>query len=181
MSDSLDLEVQVAGPGELDAFVALLEGAGGWLWRRGIRQWEPGSHHAQLPRLTRDLERGCVHLARIEGKLAAGVILDWERGPLWQDRPGDAGYVYKLAVARALAGRGVGLALLRHCESHTAQSGRQFVRLDCWSGNDRLRAYYADNGYVDCGEAEEHGARVARFEKRVLAKSHALESRGHRA
>ncbi len=181
MSAFPDLDVQVAGPGEIDAFVALLEEAGGWLWRRGIRQWEPGSHHAQLPRLTRDLGRGCVRLARIEGKQAAGVILDWERRALWKDRPGDAGYVYKLVVARALAGRGVGLALLRDCESHTARSGREFVRLDCWSGNDRLRAYYADNGYLDCGAAEDHGSRVARFEKRVLAKSHALESRGDRA
>ena len=50
MSDPLDLDVQVAGPGEIDAFVALLEEAGGWLWRRGIRQWEPGSHRAQFPR-----------------------------------------------------------------------------------------------------------------------------------
>jgi hypothetical protein len=144
MSDPLDLDVQVAGPDEIDAFVALLEEAGGGLWRRGIRQWEPGSQHAQLPRLTRDLGRGCVRLARIEGKRAAGVISTGSA-----DRSG--------------------------------RSGRQFVRLDCWSGNDRLRAYHADNGYVDCGEPEDHGSLVARFEKRMLANSRALESRGDRA
>lgn len=181
MSDSLDLDVQVAGPAELDAFVALLEEVGGWLWKRGIRQWEPGSQHAQLARLTRDLGRGCVRLARIEGRLAAGVILDWERGPLWKDRRGDAGYVYKLAVVRALAGRGVGLALLRDCESHTARNGRQFVRLDCWSGNDRLRAYYEYAGYVARGEAEEHGAIVSLYEKRVSGPGASLESDAPRA
>ena len=175
---SADLDIHVAAPDEIDAFVALLEEAGAWLWERGIRQWEPGSHDAQRPRLARDLERGCVRLVRLDGRVAAGVILDWAPGPVWKERPGEAGYVSKLAVARAFAGRRLGHALLRDCESATGGTGREFVRLDCWSGNDRLRAYYAERGYRDCGEAETHGFSVARFEKRLRR---ALESRADRA
>ncbi len=174
-------EIGVAHWRELEPFVDLLEEAGRWLWERGIRQWEPGSHRAQRSRLARDIERGAVRLARIGPKLAAGVILDWQRGPLWDGFDGhgferEAGYVYKLVVARSCAGRGVGAALLRHCEDETRLAGRLFVRLDCWSGNARLRAYYEDAGYTAKGEAEEHGAVVSLYEKRVSRYGPSLES-----
>ncbi len=174
-------EIAVARSRELEQFVDLLEEAGRWLWERGIRQWEPGSHRAQSPRLARDIERGAVRLARFGPRLAAGVILDWERGPLWDGLDGcgfegEAGYVYKLVVARACAGRGIGAALLRHCEDETRLAGRPFVRLDCWSGNRRLRAYYEDAGYTARGEAEEHGAVVSLYEKPVSSSGVSLES-----
>ncbi|MBW2282834.1 MAG: GNAT family N-acetyltransferase [Deltaproteobacteria bacterium] len=170
------LEISVARAGDLDAYVDLLEEAGSWLWEREIRQWEPGSHRAQRPRLARDVERGAVRLARAGAQLAGGVILDWERGPVWDGFEGEAGYVYKLVVARASAGRGVGARLLRHCEEETRQRGRRWVRLDCWSGNARLRAYYEDAGYAPRGQAREHGASVSLFEKPVSGPGGSLES-----
>ena len=174
------LEVAVAQSGELAQYVDLLEEAGSWLWQRGIRQWEPGSHRAQRPRLARDIERGAVRLVRIGTRLAAGVILDWQRSTqrstVWNGFEGEAGYLYKLVVARACAGRGVGAALLRHCEDETRLEGRPFVRLDCWSGNARLRAYYENAGYAARGQGEEHGAIVSLYEKRVRRRGAGLES-----
>ena len=167
------LNVKAAAPADLDEVVALLEEAGTWLWQRGIRQWEPGSHLAQRPRLVRDVDRGRLLVARIDAALAACVVLDPEPNPVWSDRPGAAAYVYKLAVSRAFAGRGLGREMLGDCESRTAESGLPLLRLDCWAGNSRLRAYYEHAGFISCGEADEHGARVARFEKDV---SSALES-----
>jgi len=170
------MEIRVAARADLDAYVDLLEEAGAWLWERGIRQWEPGSHRAQRRRLARDAARGCVRLAWIDGRLAGGVVLDPDTPALWSDRPEPAAYVYKLAVARAFAGRGVADALLDDCESAASAAGR--VRLDCWSGNARLRAYYAERGFCECGDAREHGSVVTRFEKRLRP---ALESARDRA
>jgi ribosomal protein S18 acetylase RimI-like enzyme len=63
----------------------------------------------------------------------------------------DAGYVHRLAVRRAYAGRGMGRALLEWAAAQTAGSGRVWLRLDCMADNRRLCHYYESLGFVQRG------------------------------
>ena len=60
--------------------------------------------------------------------------------------------MHSLVVARAAAGTGLGRGLLEHAERVVAASGRPLLRLDCWSGNTALLAWYAAEGFRRVGE-----------------------------
>ena len=117
--------------------------------------------------VARRVENGSIYLARVGGAPAGTVTLAWDDRIVWPDAPeGDAGYVHGLAVARAFAGRQIGLAILRWVEGYVAGLGKPFVRLDCNGDNPALRAYYVRAGYTHRGDVSV-GRLASRYEKRV--------------
>ena len=159
-------QVDAADEAALAAFVSVHEEAAAWLWERGIRQWLPGEFTAQA--LRRILDGGEVYLARRDGAAAGGFTLQWEDAAAWGAQPPDAGYLHALCVRRADAGRGLGAALLDYAGQRVAEAGREWLRLDCWAGNDVLRAYYERHGFSPCGvTTEDDGFEVALFKRAV--------------
>jgi GNAT superfamily N-acetyltransferase len=80
-----------------------------------------------------------------------------ELGPFkdqaWDDVPGEALYLYHLAVRRSVAGKGVATAMLEWAYNKAVSSGRH-LRLDCWAGNIHLRGYYLEAGFEHLGDIE---------------------------
>ena len=148
----------------LAAFVTVHEEAAMWLWERGIRQWRPGEFTVDaLHRLL--ASGGEVYLARRDGVPAGGFTLQWEDDDAWGQQAPDAGYLHALCVRRADAGTGLGAALLDYASQRVAAQGRVWLRLDCWAGNDVLRAYYERHGFSLRGVAEKHNYFVALYER----------------
>jgi ribosomal protein S18 acetylase RimI-like enzyme len=142
----------------LTAFVAIHEEAAAWLWEREIKQWRPGEY--TLATLRRELdERHEVYLARRDGVAAGGFTLQWDDIENWDnagEQPLVAGYLHALCVARAEAGRSLGVALLDSAGQRVVAHGRPWLRLDCWKGNATLRAYYEGQGFAYQGIGD-HG------------------------
>lgn len=162
------LEISLAGSADRDAIVSILEEASEWLLSRGIRQWLPGSFTPEL--IEGRIACGELYLGRVDGEPAGTYTLLWSDPEIWGEQPSNAGYVHSLAAIRAHAGRGLGRELLRHAEQIVAASGRQYLRLDCWSGSEKLREYYMRAGfrYVrDHGFEGDPGWAASLFEKRV--------------
>ncbi|MFJ3533793.1 GNAT family N-acetyltransferase [Streptomyces sp. NPDC090132] len=120
-----------------------------WLSALGSDQWA-------LPfpaeSIIRSIEAGEVYLIReAHGTDAAATItLDTEADPLlWTEteRAQPAFYVHKLTVDRQYAGRGLGTRLLDWAGDRAAQRGATWLRLDAWTTNARLQAYYRANGF----------------------------------
>jgi GNAT superfamily N-acetyltransferase len=149
----------------LPVFIELLEEAGSWLWDRGIHQWEPGSQRALEPYLRWLAESGSLVLAHHESRLAAGAILASAETPEWSARPGRAIYLHKLAVARFAAGQRLGQVVLARCEQEVVRAGFDRLRLDCWDGNAKLRAYYRSADFQELEAVPSHGYLVRLFEK----------------
>jgi ribosomal protein S18 acetylase RimI-like enzyme len=87
--------------------------------------------------------------------------------------PEDGLYLHSLAVRRSVAGHGVAEMLLAWARVATAARGRLELRLDCWAGNERLRRYYAEQGFHYRGDVtvtSEDGRTYAcsRFAKRAI-------------
>jgi ribosomal protein S18 acetylase RimI-like enzyme len=160
-----ELVITRATPADVDALTAIYEETERWQIARGI---DPGLPPMPLRLIVaRRVEHGGIYLARVGGAPAGTVTLAWDDRIVWPDAPeGDAGYVHGLAVARAFAGRQIGLAILRWVEGYVAGLGKPFVRLDCNGDNPALRAYYVRAGYTHRGDVAV-GRLASRYEKRV--------------
>jgi len=146
-------EVRVATADDLAAVLGILDEAAAWLWSQGIRQWpEYFAPQWVLPRL----EAGETWLAWSSGEAVGTFTLQWE-DVAWSDHhDDDAGYVHRLAVRRG--SKGLGRVLLGRAADLVRDEGRHFLRLDCVSANEALRAYYAGLGFEPRGEVVVPGA-----------------------
>jgi GNAT superfamily N-acetyltransferase len=174
MRDPSPIEVRIATADDLAAVLGVLDEAASWLWSRSIRQW-PQYFEPQwvLPRL----DAGETWLAWSGGEAVGTYTLQWE-DRAWSDHhDDDAGYVHRLAVRRSSAG--LGRLLLDDGATKVRDAGRHFLRLDCVTANDALRAYYTGLGFEPRGEVVVPGATgqlllgggtdvaISRFELRV--------------
>lgn len=85
-----------------------------------------------------------IYLGWIDGIAVATVRLQWEDRLFWPDLPGgDSGFVHKLAVCRAVAGRGVAAKMLEHAATEARGAGKRYLRLDCAPRPKLCRVYEA--------------------------------------
>lgn len=73
-------------------------------------------------------------------------------------------YLHSLILEPAYQGRGRGAVFLKEALSLLrAKEGAGMVVLDCWAGNEKLRAFYETVGFVLHGEFPEEDYRIAVF------------------
>ncbi|MFJ2868808.1 GNAT family N-acetyltransferase [Kitasatospora sp. NPDC087314] len=126
---------------------ALLIEASEWLASRGSDQWQ---FPPRRDRLISAMERGECFLAYRDGEPIATLTVDEQADPeFWEpgDRPDEALYVHRMAVARKAAGRDVGAVLLGWAVDRAAAAGKRFLRLDAWKTNPDLHRYYLSQGF----------------------------------
>jgi ribosomal protein S18 acetylase RimI-like enzyme len=152
-------EVRRADEADLAGVQRLLSEAAGRLRARGIDQWPDPF---PMERIRTGFERGIVLVVRDGERLVATQSVAFD-DPLWADRPGDALYAHRLAVAPGY--RGLGAAVLSGTELMAEQLECTRIRLDCVATNQRLRAYYEAAGYEARGERSGPGWTVALYEK----------------
>ena len=168
-NDAHDVAIRLGAEDDIAPFLECLEEAASWLWRREIRQWEPGTQRDLEPFFRHLISDGVLVVAEENGVLVGGCVLTRREQDCWEGRAGDAIYLYKLVTARSAAGRGLGRRLLGFAAKWARDAGASFLRLDCWEGNVTLRAYYREE-MTELSAALEHGYEVRLFEK-VLAGS----------
>ena len=151
----------------LDSFIVLLDRAGEWLWRKGVKQWEPGSHRRSRDKIRHQVENGCLVAAYEQEALAGGCVLTEVIPSVWTDPPDNAMYVCTLAVARFAAGKGLGGQILDYCAGIARNRGKSCIRLDCWDGNAFLKTYYQNEGF-EMLEAVQVGEFFCRLFEREL-------------
>lgn len=136
---------------DIESVLALRREAERWLADRGIRQWTPDYAEDVHPRWVDAIRRGISWvLIDTEGLLVGHVALDHEPDTdFWlpEDHPEDGLYLGKMTVARDLAGRGVGDAILNWASRQAAEARRKWLRLECRRDNHKLQQYYLDRGF----------------------------------
>ncbi len=138
------LTVCMAAPAETETAIGILAEAARWLQSRGIPTWTPES---LPPVIGPAVARGEVYLAWMDDQPVGTVSVQWSDLVFWGERPDDAGYIHKLATARAAAGQQVGARLLAWAENLIAERGRQYARLDCHAENPFINRFYRVAGY----------------------------------
>jgi GNAT superfamily N-acetyltransferase len=137
------LAMAPARPAELEAVMGLLREARSWHQKQGVDMWR----EFDSARIAADIDAGRVYLARAGDEACGTVTLVESDGLVWGEERGDELYVHKLAVARHLAGRGIGAEMLRWTQRLARERGKRRLRLDTWDGNRKMRAYYERQGF----------------------------------
>jgi ribosomal protein S18 acetylase RimI-like enzyme len=160
-----------AQPADIDTVLSILDEAAGWLHARGITGQWPRRFSREY--IAQPMAAGDFYLAYDAGRAVGTIMLLWSDPEVWGEAPDDAGYVHSLAICRAVAGRGVGLRMLRWAEGMVAAAGRRYLRLDCWGENVDLCRYYERAGFASRGRKETPGWSCALFERDVTLTRHA--------
>jgi GNAT superfamily N-acetyltransferase len=154
------MKVTRAKADELDEVVVVMSEAAAWLRSRGIEQW-PSPYPAAW--VAPSIERGETYLARLNGAVAGTITLRWADPAFWGEQPPVAGYVHGIAVRRGFAG--LGSELLEWADEQVRLAGRDVLRLDCRTDNERLRRYYEERGFEHRGDATVAEFRTSLYER----------------
>jgi ribosomal protein S18 acetylase RimI-like enzyme len=165
---------------DLPGVLTLLAETAGWLNGRGIRQWPDGGFPAA--RIEPLIEEGTLYVLdddeeglggsgeRLSAPAATLALDDHADPEFWRrgDHPETGLYVHKLAVKRAVSGRGLGGTLLDWATLRVAASGRRWLRLDCSKDNPGLQGYYRKIGFRHVRTVDlPHRASGALFQRAV--------------
>ncbi|WP_446214601.1 GNAT family N-acetyltransferase [Micromonospora sp. IBSANI012] len=138
-----------AGQADLDALLAILNGAVKWLQRQDLDQW--GGHPWHAEELRPSIDAGTLHLAETtSGIPVATMNLDEQPDKdFWRpaDDPGAALYLRHLAVERTRSGHGIGAWMMDQATGHARHARKTWLRLDAWRTNTRLHGYYRQHGF----------------------------------
>ncbi|MBI5031117.1 MAG: GNAT family N-acetyltransferase [Chloroflexi bacterium] len=141
------LTIDKAQPNDLNVVMEILNEAAAWLHSRGItKQWPSPLPQDAWEFFRREIEKGDVYLARLIGDAVGTYRFAWAEPQLWIDS--DGGYVHSFAIRPHVHGNDIGAAMMAWAKQHVRERGKKFLRLDCWSGNEPLKKYYAGFGFT---------------------------------
>jgi GNAT superfamily N-acetyltransferase len=147
-----------ASPSHFGVILQLIDEAAGWLRGKNTDQWaQPWpDRRTRDERVRRDLRRGSTWIVW-DASVPAGTITVTTEDPrdpagryVWPQRKRrqKALYVHRVIVRRSYAGLGLGAALMDWASRAAMQKiGTPRLRLDVWTTNQDLHAYYRDHGF----------------------------------
>lgn len=141
------LEVRL---GEFAIASGIMTEAGNWLAGLGQPLWGPDEVTEQA--LGARPADGLVLVGYIAGEPVVTTLLDWQDDLFWPGKS-DSGFIHRLAIRRAYAGRGHAETLLGEAAAICRTSAKPYLRLDCVASRDKLRSFYERCGFRFVGTA----------------------------
>ena len=144
--------IESAIPSDLLRLRRFRADASAWLASQGTDDW---ADPFPVARVKASIAAGEVFLIRErEGDDAAATVtlyanIDPERGELWTpaERMEPALYGHRITVDRQYAGCGLGSQIIDWATDRAAIQGARWLRLNTWTTNRELHAYYLRNGF----------------------------------
>src|SRR5579875_2678605 len=123
----MSLEIVPATADDVPALAAHLTDVAIWKFaQEGYANWPIPFPEAMVSRMA---TQETLYLARLDGSLAASLVLQWDDPHIWGEQPPVAGYIHKFAVHPDFKGRSLGSTLLAWTDVQIADRGRQLLRL----------------------------------------------------
>jgi len=145
-----EIVMRQASEDDLDVLVQMYQDTQRWLASKGSDQWAANTEEKTRSSLSRSIGGGECYVAEISGQTVGMITVDNYADPeFWvdEDSPSRALYVHRMVVDRSASGKNVGGQLLEWAESLAEASGKEWLRLDAWSTNAPLHAYYRQQGF----------------------------------
>lgn len=148
----------------------MLDASAQWLKQKGIHQWQsplPASFVAFMHEETAARRVWFARAGEDDSPIATFRTADHDLTRWQDDGHDDALYVYALALRQDLHGQGAGAKVIDHIRALAEVRERDWLRLDCWALNPRLRAYYAAQGFSYAGDILDDGFPLSRYQVRI--------------
>ncbi|MBR6788125.1 MAG: GNAT family N-acetyltransferase [Clostridia bacterium] len=122
-----------------------------WMDEKGIRQWNVTGYDTAYPLESK--KEACrkgqaFGLVDAEGRILCAAIL-LEEDEYWPRDGVNALYVHSLASRSDCPGAGA--AFLRAAENYAREMGKEYLRLDSQTNNEKLSRYYIEQGFREAG------------------------------
>ena len=152
--------IQATGQ-ELNELLAFYELVADYMEKQGLQQWHWGRYpNEQMIR--EDIEKGDLYYMRMDGSVAAAVVLMAGQEPeydslrwTWGVRPG---IFHRLGVHPSLQGAGLGGMVLDDVMQILRRMGCDCVRCDTSEKNEHALRLYEKHGFRRCGVIKWAGA-----------------------
>jgi ribosomal protein S18 acetylase RimI-like enzyme len=156
--------------GEVDLAIAIMQEVAQWCIDTGKPLWALAElTRAELLQEPRNEQSFVV--ARADGLPAATMILQWHDPLFWPHvEENKSGFLHKLCVRRAFAGRSLSRAMVEHAKSECRKRGIQYLRLDTDSTRRRLCQLYEGMGFRKAGRRSLDGRNYALYELKIREK-----------
>ncbi|MEV5874120.1 GNAT family N-acetyltransferase [Streptomyces sp. NPDC052101] len=141
------MRIVPAQPQDVSKLLAFREEAAAWLSQLGTDQWQ---RPYPADKLLETIEGGTVFMVKDDDATAGTITLTPEaEAGLWTDQEltEPSLFINKLTVARTHAGENVGGRLLDWAGDRAYRAGAKWLRLDAWTTNGGLQAYYLRQGF----------------------------------
>jgi N-acetylglutamate synthase-like GNAT family acetyltransferase len=166
-----EISLRKVKPDERDTVFQLLRESGEWLLGKGNDYWQV---YIDLPPfLVNWIEPGFDNdefffAENSEGEIIGCFRLQDDDPMFWGEQEEKAGYVHSFAISRNLAGRRTGCKVLSAIESYCRENGKVYLRLDCGTRLDTLRAYYEGFGFTSIADVHLMNSNLTLYEKRII-------------
>jgi len=118
-----------------------------WIKSLGINQWPVEWMQSQKIEIFKSVSEGFFYTCCVDNVLAAVVELRTAPEDIWEYESSKSLYIHKLAVALAVKGQGIGRCIIAEIMTWAKAQSCHYLRLDCASGNTKLREYYKSVGF----------------------------------
>lgn len=145
------LTIRSARADDAKDVAALIKGAVAWLAELGSDQWQ-GPQFGDADRIVITLGDGSTWVVESGTEIVATVSLDEAADPeFWTeaDDPSSALYLHRMVVARSHAREHLGSSIIDWASRQAAARSKRWLRLDAWSSNSGLHAYYERQGFTN--------------------------------
>jgi GNAT superfamily N-acetyltransferase len=156
---------------DMEVVIRLIDDAAEWLQGIGTDQWATPwpNRVGRDSRIMSSISQGKTWIGWDNDIAAATITADPDYNPYWPDdlRRDPAVYVHRLVVGRPYKGVGLGAALLNWAgKTARRDHGARWIRVNAWTTNLGLHAYYLRQGFSACGfHADDGYPSGARFQK----------------
>jgi ribosomal protein S18 acetylase RimI-like enzyme len=165
-----EINLRKVKPEEKDTVFQLLRESGEWLLDRGNDYWQV---YIDLPPFLMNwiqpgFDNNEFYFAENANNEIIGCFrLQDEDIMFWGEREEKSGYVHSFAVSRKLAGRRIGNKVLAAIESYCRENAKEYLRLDCGTHLDTLRAYYEGFGFNSVADVQLMNSNLTLYEKKI--------------
>lgn len=137
-------EITPTNPSDLEDIFRLFEHSIEYQERNGYPSWRNYDRTAVI----RDVESGNQYKVLIDATLALVFTVRYHDKDIWGERDlGTSVYLHRIVVNPAFKGRRLFGTVLDWSIEHARQKGFDTVRLDTWTNNPPLIAYYSGFGF----------------------------------
>lgn len=168
----MNIHIRPAVPEDLKVLVAMRQERISWLAERGSDQWQVGlTVDGFADRVAASIAANQTYVAVDENHEVIGTIAvdKWTNPDLWSETElAESVIVHRMITWPRATNSGIGAVLLKHANKIALNLGCPWVRLDAWTNNTDLHAYYQRAGFRHVRTVDGHKSKsTALFERQA--------------
>jgi GNAT superfamily N-acetyltransferase len=151
---------------QVETAIEIIQEAAKWLIQIGKPLWRLGD--LTVDRILKQISREEIYVGWENDQSIAAMILQWHDPSFWKDvKPFESGFIHKLSVRRAFAGKGHAKETIRFAESECLKRDVHLLRLDCAGDRPKLCRFYESLGFEQVQRKMVGKFDVAFYEKKI--------------